>query len=100
MYEQIELRVQANTIILKIPEELEDICQQAGPDLQKDLKLYVAIHLYQKAFISIGKAAQIAGMKRGDFETFLSEHEIPVSNLTIADVMADIEKMRVLQETT
>jgi hypothetical protein len=33
-------------------------------------------------------------MNRGDFEIFLSENQIPISNLTIADVMADIEKLK------
>jgi predicted HTH domain antitoxin len=91
---QIETTLQENEIILKIPQDLEGICREAGSGLGEDLKLYLAINLYQKSLISIGKAAQISGMDRGGFEMFLSENQIPVSNLTIADVMADIEKIK------
>ncbi|MDR1904809.1 MAG: UPF0175 family protein, partial [Treponema sp.] len=66
-------------------------------DIQKELKLYLAINLYQKALISIGKAAEISGLSRADFEIFLSDNKIPISNLTIADVMADIEKIKNLK---
>jgi predicted HTH domain antitoxin len=94
METQIESTIQENEIILKIPQDLKTICREAGAGLEEDLKLYLAINLYQKALISIGKAAQISGMNRGDFEIFLSENQIPISNLTIADVMADIEKLK------
>jgi predicted HTH domain antitoxin len=97
---QIEATLQENEIILKIPRDIVEICREAGSGLREELKLYLAINLYQKALISIGKAAQISGMNRGDFEIFLSKNQIPVSNLTIADVMADIEKIKKFRQAS
>jgi predicted HTH domain antitoxin len=97
MTAQIESLMQENEIILKMPKELAEACRTAADDIQKELKLYLAINLYQKALISIGKAAEISGFSRADFEIFLSDNKIPVSNLTIADVMADIEKIKNLK---
>ncbi|OQX73810.1 MAG: hypothetical protein B6D64_13490 [Bacteroidetes bacterium 4484_276] len=42
----------------------------------------------------MGKAAQVSGLSRLQFETSLSENEIPISNLTIDDVISDIEKLK------
>ncbi|NCU36035.1 hypothetical protein EOM75_08485 [Candidatus Falkowbacteria bacterium] len=39
-------------------------------------------------------AAQLAGLSRFQFETLLSEHEIPISTLTIEDIREDIKKLR------
>jgi predicted HTH domain antitoxin len=44
--------------------------------------------------LTIGKSAQLCGLSRFDFETILSENEIPISTLTLEDVMKDIEKLK------
>lgn len=56
-------------------------------------KLRLAIQLYKLKKLTIGKAAQLAGLNRFEFEQELSKNEIPVSNLTESDVLKDIEKL-------
>ena len=60
-------------------------------ELKQDIKLSLAIRLYKLQKLTIGKAAQVAGLSRLEFETALSDNEIPISNLTIDDglVIAD-----------
>ena len=62
--------------------------------MNRNLKLSFAIRLYRMQKLTIGKAAQIAGMSRYDFETVLSDNEISISNLNFTDVMKDVEKLK------
>jgi len=55
--------------------------------------LSLAIRLYKLQKITIGKAAQIAGLSRFDFEIVLFDNEGSISNLTIDDVINDIHKL-------
>jgi len=45
--------------------------------------------------LSIGKAAELAEMSRVNFEIYLSENKIPVSNLDYSDVSGDLEKLKI-----
>ena len=63
-------------------------------ELRQDIKFALAIRLYRLQKLTIGKAAQIAGLSQLDFETMLSENEVPISNLTIEDVMNDGQKLK------
>jgi predicted HTH domain antitoxin len=83
-----------NEIILTIPEYIAEKCRQNGFEVQKDLKQCLAVRLYQNSIVSIGKAAELAGMDRVEFEYFLSNNNIPISNLTLGDIMADVEKLK------
>ena len=63
-------------------------------ELRQDIKFALVIRLYRLQKLAIGKAAQIAGLSQLDFETMLSENEVPISNLTIEDVMNDGQKLK------
>lgn len=49
-------------------------------ELKQDIKLPLAIRLYQLQKLTKGKAAQIDGLSRFNFETVLSDNGIPISN--------------------
>lgn len=54
----------------------------------------LAIQLYRKQKVTLGKAAQIAGLSRLAFENLLAENNTPISNLGIKDLLSDVEKLR------
>jgi predicted HTH domain antitoxin len=60
---------------------------------KQSIKISLAMRLYDQQKLTIGKAAQLSGLPRFEFETLLSENEIPISNLTINDVMEDNKKL-------
>ena len=41
--------------------------------------------------ISIGRAAEIAGMNQGDFEDYLADHGVAISNITAQQLNRDID---------
>ncbi|RWX48316.1 hypothetical protein H206_05145 [Candidatus Electrothrix aarhusensis] len=63
-------------------------------ELRQRIRLALAVQLYTTQKLTVGKAAQIAGLSRLHFETVLSENETPISNLTAAEIMDDIAKLK------
>lgn len=61
--------------------------------LQQRMRVWAAISLYLDMKVSIGKAAELAGMGYGEFQAYLGKHKIPISLLTIEDVFEDLQKI-------
>jgi predicted HTH domain antitoxin len=77
--------------------ELPSIVKNLLPNTEQEAKQLIATKLYLEESVSIGKAAEIAGMGRVAFETYLSSKKIPISLLTLEDVLMDAEKIRKLR---
>ncbi|SDW52271.1 UPF0175 family protein [Aequorivita viscosa] len=81
------------TISLDFPNDILLALNESETELKKRIKLMLAIHLYKLQKLTIGKAAQLSGLSRLEFEIELSKNEIPISNLTEEDVLNDSEKL-------
>ena len=55
------------------------------------MKIALAIHLFLEGLISIGKAAELTGEPRVDFEWLLSKMGLPVARYDLADDEQDLE---------
>lgn len=82
------------TISIDFPDDILLALNETESELKQQIKIALAIRLYKLQKFTIGKAAQISGLSRLQFETILSENEVPISNLTIDDVIDDIEKLK------
>ena len=82
------------TIIIDFPSDILLTLNENENELKQDIRFSLAIRLYKLQKLTIGKASQIAGLSRFDFETLLSENGVPISNLTEEDVMKDIQKLK------
>jgi predicted HTH domain antitoxin len=80
--------------------ELPAVVKSLLPNLEQEAKRLIAAKLYLDESISIGKAAEIAGMGRVAFETWLSSSQMPISLLSFEEVMADAGKIRKLRTIT
>ncbi len=83
-----------HSITIDFPNDILLALNESEGDLKKRIKMALAIHLYELEKLSIGKAAQLSGASRLEFETELSKNKISISNLTENDVMKDIEKLK------
>ena len=81
-------------ITIDFPSDILLTLNENENELKQDIKLSLAIRLYRLEKLTIGKASQIAGLSRYDFETVLSDNGVSISNLTLADVMNDTQKLR------
>ncbi len=68
------------TVAVDIPEELLILLKQSrlgSRPAADQVRIALAIHLFQEGVISVGKAAEIAGEPRAPFELLLGEIGIP-----------------------
>lgn len=82
------------TITLEFPNDILLAINESESDLKKRIKLTLAIQLYELQKLTIGKAAQLSGLSRLEFETTLSQKGISISNLHESDVLKDIDKLK------
>jgi predicted HTH domain antitoxin len=82
------------TISIELPSDILLALNASEAELKQNIKTSLAIRLYRLEKLTLGKAAQLAGFSRFEFETLLSENEIPISNLTLNDVLKDIQKLK------
>ena len=82
------------TISIDFPSDILLALNETEAELKQGIKTSLAMRLYRLQKLTLGKAAQISGLRRFEFETLLSENEIPISNLTIEDVMDDSKKLK------
>ena len=82
------------TITIEFPSDILLALNETEAELKERIKTSLAMRLYRLQKLTIGKAAQLSGLSRFEFETLLSENEIPISNLTINEVMDDINKLK------
>ncbi len=82
------------TIHIDFPSDILLTINESEKDLKKRIKFSLAVQLYLEDKVTIGKAAQIAGMSHFAFETALSEQRIPISLLSAEDIRKDMEKLK------
>lgn len=59
---------------------------------EKDIKLEIALIFYQRKVISLGKASQLAGISRWDFQQKMKFRKIPV-NYDVNELMEDVKTL-------
>jgi predicted HTH domain antitoxin len=82
------------TISIDFPSDILLALNETEAELKQRIKTSLAMRLYKLQKLTIGKATQLSGLSRFEFETLLSENEIPISNLTLEDVLDDCNKLR------
>ncbi len=86
--------MKTQSITIDLPSDILLSLNETEAELKKNIKVSLAIQLYQKEKLSIGKAAQVAGLSKFNFETLLSENNIPISNLDFIDIVNDSAKLK------
>ncbi|HEY5511470.1 MAG TPA: UPF0175 family protein [Prolixibacteraceae bacterium] len=81
-------------ITVDLPSDILLALNETEAELKQGIKTSLAMRLYRLQKLTIGKAAQLSGLSRFEFETLLSENEIPISNLTVGDVIDDCKKLK------
>ena len=82
------------TISVDFPNDILLALNESENDLKKRIKITLAIQLYNLQKLTIGKASQLSGMSRLEFEKELSKNKISISTLNEEDILRDIEKLR------
>ena len=70
------------TISIDFPDDILLAINESESDLKRRIKTILAIQLYSSQKLTIGKAAQLSGLSRLEFEKLLSKNKISILNLT------------------
>jgi predicted HTH domain antitoxin len=85
--------IATRNIQMQIPLDIFIALNISENELVYNLKLNYAIELYRSGKLTIGKAAELAGVKRYTFESLLAGLKIPVSTLTLQQINNDVDKL-------
>ncbi len=81
------------TIQVDIPSDLLVALNESEKELKSHFQTATAMMLFQEGKLTIGKAIQLSGLTRFEFEKALSKNKIPVSVLDENLILSDIEKL-------
>ena len=71
------------TVSIKLPETL---------DLDdKEIAMIIASNLYQKGKISLGQAAELAGLTKRTFSELLSKYDVSIFNYPPSELSRDVK---------
>ena len=77
-------------VVLAIPDGLGQTLADSPDALRQRIALDLAVYYYAERLVSIGKAAELSGLPRGEFETVLAERQIE-RNYSAEDLAADLQ---------
>lgn len=83
-------------IEIEFPEELLLNLKQSGEEFKKEVKLTMAIELYKKGKLSLGKAAELSGFSKIGFIDMLNFRGEPVFNYTESEIESEIQNIKTL----
>ena len=81
-------------IKMEIPADILIALNESETEFMQDMKFFTAVRFYQLKKLTLGKAAQLSGLSRYEFEQKLAGYGIPISNLDIEDIEEDIESLK------
>jgi predicted HTH domain antitoxin len=82
-------------MLQKMTLNISDQVLQASGLTEDELTLEIAVALYQREILSLGKAADFAGLHRMAFQAALYKRKVPI-NYDIEDLEDDLETLEKL----
>ncbi len=76
-------------VVLEIPDILGHSLADSPEALRQRIALDLAVYYYAERLVSIGKAAELSGLNRGEFEAALAKRQIE-RNYSMDDLDADL----------
>lgn len=73
------------TLTLQIPDSLADF--------QKDTVRFIAAKMYESGKLSLGQAAEMAGLPKRTFAELLGDYDVSLINYSVSEMIADAAKI-------
>lgn len=82
------------TIPIEISRDMVIALNESEQELKAHFQSAVAIMLWQEQKITFGKAVQLSGLTRYEFEKQLVKSKISISDLDHDQIMSDVKKLK------
>lgn len=66
-----------SALVLKIPDDVAAALRLPPAQAEQELRTELALALYARQVLPLGKARRLAGMARRDFDDLLAERHVP-----------------------
>lgn len=77
------------TIPIEVPSDVLMNLNETEQELKNHFQLAIAMMLFHEKKLSIGKAIQLSGLSRYEFEKSLAKNKIPLSSENFEQIMDD-----------
>ncbi len=77
-------------IVIEVPREVLDAVKLPPSEMERELRRELALALYERGALALGKARVLADMTRWEFEELLGQRKI-ARHYTTADLEEDIQ---------
>jgi predicted HTH domain antitoxin len=81
------------SVTIQLPDEIPSSLHRSPNELEKDIKLAVAIDWYRQGLISQGRAAELAGIPRAAFLDALAARKIDVIHVDLDELKREIDDL-------
>jgi predicted HTH domain antitoxin len=81
------------SISVEVPSDLMIALNASEQELKSHFQVAIAIMLFQEGKLTLGKAIQLSGITRYEFEKALAKNQVSVSNLDMDQIMSDVDKL-------
>lgn len=81
------------TIPVDIPSDILIALNETEQELKNHFQVAIALMLFQEGKLTLGKAIQLSGLTRFEFEKSLAKNKISVSELNVEQIMSDVDKL-------
>ena len=79
------------TIEVTVPEEVFTALRKTPQEVARDVRVSAAVDWYAEGLVSQGKASELAGLSRVEFFDELARRKVPVIQMTIEELKAEID---------
>ena len=80
------------TITVQVADALLEELATSPEELDREIRLAAAIHLYSRGLISQGQGAEIAGLSRWEFIQSLGRAGVPACQVTSEELTEEMER--------
>lgn len=81
------------TIPINIPSDILVALNESEQELKIHFQTSIAIMLFQEGKLTLGKAVQLSGLSRFEFEKVLAKNKIPIYDHDLNQINSDVNKL-------
>lgn len=78
-------------VLIEYPDFLPDVLNESRSECEQEMRLAMALKMFEMKRLSSGQAAQLAGMERVPFLLLLHRYGIPMIDLEDDELDTDIQ---------
>ena len=82
------------TIEVTVPDDVFTTLRKSPTEVARDLRIAAAVEWYAEGLVSQGRASELAGVSRPEFLDELAKRKVPVIQMTVEDLMAELGSLR------